>query len=136
MIYGVALIASCMFIGFFFGSVLGEVVGIGANVGGVGFAMLLLLIVTDSLRRHNKLSENISAGITFWQSLYIPVVIAMSATQNVLQAVTAGPLAILCGIAVVLAGFVLVWGSSFIPDQNQNKMSTGKETGYESDSNC
>lgn len=115
MINGVAIISACMFAGFFIGSVIGDLVGVGSNVGGVGFAMLLLLLVTDYLRRKDKLSKNISDGIMFWQSLYIPVVIAMTATQNVVQAVSAGSFAIVCGMIVVILGFVIVWGSSFLP---------------------
>ena len=48
MIYGVALLAGCMFVGSFFGNLLGLATGLGSDIGGVGFAMLLLLLVTNS----------------------------------------------------------------------------------------
>jgi malonate transporter MadL subunit len=34
-------------------------------------------------------------GIAFWAMMYIPVVVAMAATQNVLVAVKGGPIALL-----------------------------------------
>lgn len=115
MINGVAAIAACMFAGFFAGDVIGQLIGIDSNVGGVGFAMFLLLIVTDRLKRKGKLTNEISNGIGFWQAMYIPIVIAMTATQDVVAAVSSGFLAIAAGVSVVLVGFILVWLSSFLP---------------------
>ena len=115
MINGVAIIAVCMFSGFFAGDIIGEAIGIGSNVGGVGFAMFLLLLATDKMKERGKLSKDISEGIGFWQAMYIPIVIAMTATQDVVAAVSSGFLAIAAGIAVVLVGFILVWLSSFLP---------------------
>jgi len=40
--------------------------------------------------------------------MYIPVVIAMAASQNVLGALTGGPLAIVAGIAVVFISWICV----------------------------
>lgn len=48
MIYGVALLAACMFFGSLIGNLLGLITGLGSDIGGVGFAMLLLLVVTNS----------------------------------------------------------------------------------------
>lgn len=100
---------------FFAGDIIGEAIGIGSNVGGVGFAMFLLLLATDKMKERGKLSKDISEGIAFWQAMYIPIVIAMTATQDVVAAVSSGFLAIAAGIAVVLVGFILVWLSSFLP---------------------
>lgn len=116
MINGVATIAACMFVGFFAGDVIGQLIGVDSNVGGVGFAMFLLLVVTDKLKKKGKLTDEISSGIGFWQSMYIPIVIAMTATQDVVAAVSSGFLAIAAGVCVVLLGFVLVWLSSFLPE--------------------
>ena len=44
MIYGVALLAGCMFVGSFLGNVLGLLTGLNSDIGGVGFAMILLLL--------------------------------------------------------------------------------------------
>ncbi len=38
VIYGVALLSGCMIAGVFFGELLGELIGVQANVGGVGIA--------------------------------------------------------------------------------------------------
>lgn len=123
MINGVAIISACMFVGFLVGGIIGQLTGVGSNVGGVGFAMLMLLLITDRMKKKGKLSEEVSGGIKFWQSLYIPVVIAMTATQNVVQAAGSGSFAIICGIIVVAVGFMLVRVSSLLSGE---KSSSGK----------
>lgn len=105
-IYGVAIISGCMLAGNLVGDILGEIMGIDANVGGVGFAMLFLLLVTDSGLHKNELSEVAIEGLKYWQSMYIPVVAAMTASQNVLQALSGGSLAVLAGLTTVVAGFI------------------------------
>jgi|GEM_PF-4558671 len=40
-IYGVAILAGCYLAGQFIGEMLGSALGIGGNVGGVGFAMAM-----------------------------------------------------------------------------------------------
>jgi len=107
-IYGVAILSLCMFIGIFLGDVLGDVLGVAANVGGVGFAMLLLIVLTDYLMGKGILSKLAESGISFWSAMYIPIVVAMAAQQDVLAAITGGPLAIIAGIVTVLVGFLFV----------------------------
>lgn len=46
-IYGVALLAACYIVGIFLGDMFGALVGVKANVGGVGFAMLFLILLTN-----------------------------------------------------------------------------------------
>ena len=46
VIYGVALLSGSMLVGLVAGDLLGQLIGVEANVGGVGIAMLLLLIFT------------------------------------------------------------------------------------------
>lgn len=48
MIYGVATLSACMLVGSLIGTVFGELIGAGTEIGGVGFAMLLLILVTNS----------------------------------------------------------------------------------------
>ena len=43
VIYGVGLLAACMLAGVILGDLLGQLIGVKANVGGVGIAMLLLI---------------------------------------------------------------------------------------------
>ena len=47
-------------------------------------------------------------GINFWSAMYIPIVVAMAAKQNVVAALSSGWLAIAAGTAAVVGGFLLV----------------------------
>ena len=108
VIYGVAFLAVCMIAGLFVGEALGVLIGVEANVGGVGIAMILMILVSDYLRKHGRLVPLTEQGILFWSAIYIPVVVAMAAKQNVLAALKGGPAAILAGALAVLASFALV----------------------------
>lgn len=108
VIYGVSILAGCMLGGLFLGSLLGQLMGVQANVGGVGIAMLLMIFLSDRLRSAGKLKPLTEQGILFWSAIYIPVVVAMAAKQNVLAALKGGPAAILAGTGAVLVSFALV----------------------------
>ena len=108
VIYGVAILSLCMIAGLFLGDLLGRLIGLEANVGGVGIAMLLMILLADYLRKKGKLNPLTGQGILFWSSIYIPVVVAMAAKQNVLAALEGGPAAILAGSGAVLVSFALV----------------------------
>jgi malonate transporter MadL subunit len=108
VIYGVALLSFCLIMGLFIGEVLGIAVGVQANVGGVGIAMLMLILMTDLLRKRSRLNEVSQQGVVFWSSIYIPVVVAMAAKQNVLGALEGGPAALLAGALAVAVCFALV----------------------------
>lgn len=108
VIYGVALLSGCLLLGAFLGDLLGELIGVEANVGGVGIAMLLLVVLSDRLRVRGRLSPLSERGILFWSSIYIPVVVAMAARQDVLSALAGGPAALAAGALAVAAGFALV----------------------------
>jgi malonate transporter MadL subunit len=104
----VALLSICLITGLFVGEMLGEIVGVQANVGGVGIAMVLLILMTDLLRKRSRLNEISRQGVVFWSSIYIPVVVAMAAKQNVLGAITGGPAALLAGALAVAVCFAFV----------------------------
>ena len=108
VIYGVALLSFCMILGVFAGDLLGRLIGVEANVGGVGIAMLLLILLSNLHDHGLKLGQPTESGIHFWSALYIPIVVAMAARQNVLSAVSSGWLAIAAGTASVVAGFALI----------------------------
>jgi malonate transporter MadL subunit len=108
VIYGVALLSGCLIAGLFCGQLLGRLIGVQANVGGVGIAMLLLILVSDRLRKAGRLKPVSQQGIVFWSSIYIPVVVAMAASQNVVSAIEGGPVALLAGALAVGLGFALV----------------------------
>lgn len=107
MIFGTAIISGCMLAGYAVGEALGALLGVGINVGGVGFSMLCLLCLTNWMGARNKMSKGIQDGIRFWKGMYIPVVVAMSASQDVVSALAQGGVAIVAGLASVL-GVVFV----------------------------
>ncbi|WP_338875825.1 malonate transporter subunit MadL [Spirosoma sp. SC4-14] len=102
IIYGVAILAFCYLTGQLAGEWLGLLLGVHANVGGVGFAMLLLVVLNDWLVKKKYVNLETETGILFWNKLYIPIVVAMSATQNVKVAVSSGLIAVVAGIVPVL----------------------------------
>ena len=108
IILGVALLSGSLLIGTFIGSLLGDLLGVDANVGGVGIAMIVLIVSTNFLARSGRLAPETSSGISFWSGMYIPIVVAMAATQNVVGAVTAGPTALVAGVVAVVVSFALV----------------------------
>jgi malonate transporter MadL subunit len=108
VIYGVALLAVCYLVGIVVGDLLGRWVGVDANVGGVGIAMLLLLGLTSYFDKKVPLPTLTASGVSFWSAMYIPIVIAMAAKQNVLGAMSGGWMAIIAGVAAVMASFALI----------------------------
>ena len=108
IITGVAVLAGCFLVGMLIGEFLGVLLGVDANVGGVGFAMVLLVLVTHRMRRAGLLPSATEQGVFCWSAMYIPIVVAMAATQNVVSAVAGGPMALLVGLAALVAGALLV----------------------------
>ena len=97
-----------MLVGVILGDLLGQLIGVQANVGGVGIAMLLLLWATSASRLKPLFAPPSATGITFWSAMYIPIVVAMAAKQNVLAAVSSGWLALLAGVAAVAVSFAMI----------------------------
>lgn len=108
VIYGVSLLAFCYIVGVFLGDVLGAALGVKANVGGVGFAMLLLIILSNKGMDAGWLDKKSQEGIAFWSAMYIPIVVAMSSIQNVVAAISGGAVAILGGVLGVAFGFAFI----------------------------
>ena len=108
VIYGVALLAFCLLMGTLAGDVLGQLLGIEANVGGVGISMLLLLYFTSQARDRWQLNKLSQSGIAFWSAMYIPIVVAMAAKQNVAGAIESGWLALVAGVLAVVVSFMLI----------------------------
>jgi malonate transporter MadL subunit len=108
IVYGVALLGSCLLIGVIVGDLIGQAIGVQANVGGVGIAMLLLVVVASKSNKRFQIGSLTGQGISFWSAMYIPIVVAMAAKQNVAGAIEGGPLALLAGVSAVAASFVLI----------------------------
>ena len=107
-IYGVAFLAFCFLVGKILGNLLGTLLGFNGDIGGVGFAMIILILGHNYLQKNDLIKPPSTNGILFWSNMYIPVIIAMAATQNVHAALSGGWIAILAGLTATAAGFFLV----------------------------
>lgn len=121
IIYGVALLAFCYVVGQILGDFLGKLMGVNANVGGVGFAMLLLMLLHDFFKRKGYFDAVADSGINFWNQMYIPIIVAMAATQNVKVAVSSGMIAVLAGTIPVMA---CLYAIPFISKLSENPSKT------------
>ena len=108
IVYGVAVLSVCLILGMLIGEALGVALNVDANVGGVGIAMLFLVFASNSEKFKALTEDTAGSGIKFWSAMYIPIVVAMAARQNVAAAVDGGMLALLAGIAAVVVSFALV----------------------------
>ena len=108
IVYGVALLSVCLVLGMIIGEALGVMLGVDANVGGVGIAMLFLVFASNSDVFKSLTEGAAGSGIKFWSAMYIPIVVAMAARQNVAAAVDGGVLALVAGVAAVVVSFALV----------------------------
>jgi len=123
-VYGTALLAACHLLGIVLGDLLGRALGMKTNVGGVGLAMLLLIVTRAWLHRGGRLTAASEGGVTYWGAIYIPVVVAMAMQQNVVAALRGGPVALLAATATVAVCFSFV---SFI-NRAEHPPSTGLKT--------
>jgi malonate transporter MadL subunit len=101
-IYGVGLLAACYLAGQLLGELAGKLLNVNANVGGVGFAMLLLILLNRWTSDKPRLHSGFLSGVVFWDNMYIPIIVAMSATQNARLALDTGFIAIVAGIVPVV----------------------------------
>lgn len=121
IIYGTALLAVCHLLGIIIGDLIGRALGMTTNVGGVGIAMLLLIISRIYLHKSGRLCSTSESGVHYWGAIYIPVVVAMAMQQNVVAALKGGPVALIAAVgSVVLCGLFV----SFI-----NRMESETEAG-------
>ena len=108
VIYGVALLAGCFLCGKILGSLLGAALNFNGDIGGVGFAMILLILSNAYFKKKGWLKEPTRSGLVFWSAMYIPIIIAMAATQHVNAALSGGMLAVLAGLLATAGAFALV----------------------------
>jgi malonate transporter MadL subunit len=67
-----------------------------------------LIFLNDKFKKNGVLKPETESGILFWSTMYIPVVVAMSASQNVKAAISGGWVALLAGLLGTAACYVLV----------------------------
>ena len=120
-IYGVSLLAFCFLSGKIIGTFLGSLIGLSGDIGGVGFSMFLLVFINSYLKKKDINISKSKNGILFWSTMYIPIVVAMSASQNVKAALLGGWLAITVGVLVTFIAFILVPFISRIGREDLNK---------------
>jgi malonate transporter MadL subunit len=108
IIYGVALLSICYLVGNFAGELLGCLLHEDKNVGGVGFSMLLLMFLTERMRKLGHFNSVSAGGVQFWAAMYIPIVVAMAAQQNVMGAIKGGWVAFFAGLLAFIASFMAV----------------------------
>ena len=108
VIFGTALLAACYLAGVAIGEGLAALIGVKANVGGVGIAMLLLIAAQHFLQKRGLFAVDTAKGVTFWAMMYIPVVVAMAATQNVIVAAKSGPIALLSAAGAFAACIFII----------------------------
>lgn len=108
LIYGVAILSGCFIAGQLLGETLGKLLNVDASVGGVGFAMLLLILVNHWMHKRKWFTAEMDNGVMFWNKMYIPVIVAMSASQNVAVAISGGMVALMAGGFSVLLSFFLI----------------------------
>jgi malonate transporter MadL subunit len=108
IIYGTALLAVCHLLGIFLGDVLGQALGVKTNVGGVGIAMLLLIVARLYMQKRDILPKLTELGVEYWGAMYIPVVVAMAAQQDMVAALRGGPVAVLSAIGAVAVCAVVI----------------------------
>ncbi|WP_284082534.1 malonate transporter subunit MadL [Acinetobacter nosocomialis] len=107
IIYGTAILAICHLLGDYLGNTLGMLLGVKANVGGLAISMILLILSKELLARKGYLPQVTQFGVLYWSGMYIPIVVAMSAGQNVVAALSGGMLGLIVSIASLI-GTVLV----------------------------
>ena len=128
IIYGTALLAVCYLLGVFLGGLLGQILGVDANVGGVAIAMILLIIGKELLAKKGMLPKSTQFGILYWAGMYIPIVVAMAAGQNVVAALSGGMVAaVVSVIALTATVFVVRWLNNMANDYDTFTWDDDKE---------
>ncbi|MFN3072261.1 malonate transporter subunit MadL [Acinetobacter sp. TY2] len=112
IIYGVGLLALCTLVGVVVGDMLGVLFGVKSNVGGVGIAMILLIFIRIWMDKRGFMTAETEMGVVFWGTMYIPIVVAMAAQQNVISAVSSGHMAIFAAITTVAVCTLTIAGLS------------------------
>lgn len=110
IIYGTALLAVSYLLGDLIGKLLGALLGVDANVGGVAIAMILLITGKELLAKRNLLPQVTQFGVLYWAGMYIPIVVAMSAGQNVVAAMSGGMVAVLVSaVSLIITVLAVRW---------------------------
>lgn len=108
IIYGTALLSVSYLLGVYLGGLLGKILGVDANIGGVAIAMVLLIVGKEWLAKRNLLPKTTQFGVLYWAGMYIPIVVAMAAGQNVVAALSGGLVAAVVSVIALVATILAV----------------------------
>ncbi len=103
IIYGTALLAICYLLGDFLGKLLGQLLNVEANVGGVAIAMMLLIAGKEILAKKGWLPQSTQFGVMYWAGMYISIVVAMAAGQDVVAALSGGMMGVVVSVVTLVA---------------------------------
>ena len=70
--------------------------------------MILLICALLWMHKRGLMPAQTEMGVGFWGAMYIPVVVAMAAQQNVVSALRGGPVALMAAFGSVLVCAVCV----------------------------
>ena len=128
IVYGTALLGVCHLLGIMLGDLLGAALGMKTNVGGVGIAMLLLIVARLCLHRSGRLCATSEGGVHYWGAIYIPVVVAMAMQQNVVAALRGGPVAVIAAVgSVVVCALFVSFINRMEPEHHESEAKDKKE---------
>lgn len=108
IIYGTALLSVSYLLGVYLGGLLGKILGVDANIGGVAIAMVLLIVGKEWLAKRHLLPKTTQFGVLYWAGMYIPIVVAMAAGQNVVAALSGGLVAAVVSVIALVATVLAV----------------------------
>jgi malonate transporter MadL subunit len=108
LILGTAIPSLCLVTGLVVGRLAGAAFGLDSDLGGVGLAMIQLILATDALRRGGLLTAGTEGDVAFWGQTYVPIVVAMAVSQNVQGALQGGWMAAFAGLAAVATAFLVM----------------------------
>ncbi|MDZ4698394.1 MAG: malonate transporter subunit MadL, partial [Rhodothermales bacterium] len=60
------------------------------------------------LKSARRLRPATDEGVLYWSAIYVPIIVAMAASQDVARAMSGGAAAIVAGVLVVAVAFALV----------------------------
>ena len=129
IIYGTALLAICHLLGDYLGNTLGILLGVKANVGGVAIAMILLIASKELLAKKGYLPKVTPFGVLYWSGMYIPIVVAMSAGQNVVAALSGGMVGLIVAVGSLIATVLVIrWLNKVSNDYDSFEWPAEQET--------
>jgi len=71
-------------------------------------ALVFLMVINVYVKEKEWFKGESEQGILFWKSMYLPIIVAMAATQNVTAALSGGAVALLVGVLGTAVCFLLV----------------------------